>query len=65
MNAIASFRQCTLSDEELIQKLDELTDKMFQEQKVPTRHIPARPNSDYDLLVGELLLRLKERTLNS
>lgn len=62
MNAITSFRLCKLTDEELIQKVDQLTDEMFQNQIVPTRHIPARPNQDYDLLVGELLLRFQEKT---
>lgn len=60
MNAIASFRLTTLSNEELIKKVDSLTDKMFKEQEVPTRHIPALPNDDYDLLIGELILRLRE-----
>lgn len=62
MNAITSFRLCTLSDQELLQKIDELTDAMFLTQKVPSRHIPARPDQDYDLLIGELLLRFKAKT---
>lgn len=57
MNALCSFKLCTLSNEELIKLVDEKTDQMFQNQKVPVRHIPARPNSDYDLLVGELINR--------
>ena len=60
MNAIASFRKCKLSTPELLEKVDKLTDEMYQEQKVPTRHIPARPDSDYDLLVGELVQRMQE-----
>lgn len=60
MNNLVSFRLCSLSDEELIQKLDEQTDKMFKEQKVPSSNIPARPNDDYDLLVGELILRFSD-----
>lgn len=60
MNAIASFRKCTLSNDELLKKVDELTDEMFQTLKVPYKHIPARPNSDLDLLIGELLLRFNE-----
>ena len=61
MNAITSFRLCTLTDEELVNRIDELTDNMFREQKVPTRHIPARPDSDYDLLLGELLVRFNHK----
>jgi hypothetical protein len=60
MNAIASFRLCILSNENLIAELDKATDKMFIHQKVPIRHIPAQPNSDYDLLIGELILRFVE-----
>lgn len=61
MNTIATFRECTLSDNDLLEKVDELTDTIFKTQSVPTRHIPARPNEDYDLLVGELILRFKDR----
>jgi hypothetical protein len=57
MNPIATFRKCTLSDDELLEKVDEQTDNIFITGKIPTRHIPARPNDDYDLLVGELILR--------
>jgi len=60
MNGITQFRKTTLSNEELILKIDSLTDEMFKNQKVPTRHIPAQPNEDYDILIGELLLRFKE-----
>lgn len=61
MNAIVSFRLCKLSDEELINKIDLETDQMYKDGKVPSRHIPARPDDDYDLLIGELLLRFKEK----
>lgn len=60
MNAIASFRLCKLSNNELIQKIDDETDDIFKNQEVPTRHIPARPDADYDLLIGELILRFGE-----
>lgn len=61
MNAIASFRLCKLSTEDLIAKIDSQTDNMFTDHKVPTRHIPARPDQDYDLLVGELILRVRDK----
>ena len=61
MNAIASFRLCTLSDVQLIKNIDEITDKMYQTGEIPYRHIPARPDSDYDLLIGELIQRFNER----
>lgn len=59
MNAITSFRLCTLSDEELLKKVDEMTDDIYTNGRLPARHIPARPNDDYDLLVGELLIRFQ------
>lgn len=61
MNAITSFRKCTLSNNELLQKVDCLTDEMFKKQETPTRHIPALPNDDYDLLIGELLQRFTDK----
>lgn len=61
MNSLVSFRLCKLSDEELLEKVDQLTDEMYQTGKIHARHIPARPDQDYDLLVGELLVRFKEK----
>lgn len=61
MNAIAGFRQCTLSDKELIALVDKKTDEIFVKQEVPTRNIPAKPDEDYDLLVGELILRFRDK----
>lgn len=60
MNAIVGFRKCTLTNEELAKKVDEMTDKIYQDWMIPTRQVPARPNDDYDLLVGELILRFLE-----
>ncbi len=60
MNRIAQFRVCHLTNAELFDKVDNMTDKMFKTNKVPTRHIPARPDEDYDILVGELLIRFNE-----
>jgi hypothetical protein len=61
MNQIARFRRCTLSDMELLRKVDEITDNIYKTGQIPTRHIPAEPNNDYDLLVGELILRMREQ----
>lgn len=63
MNGIASFRLCTLTDEELLTKIDNITDRMYLNGEIPTRHIPARPDEDYDLLIGELLIRCKGKQL--
>lgn len=62
MNTMVKFSLCTLGDEELVKKVDKLTDEMFQKQQVPTRNVPAEPNNDYDLLVGELLIRFSKQT---
>jgi len=64
MNSIVNFRKCTLSDKELIEKVDKMTDEIFKTGKLPSIHIPARPDEDYDLLVGELLRRYAELTNN-
>lgn len=44
-------------------KVDFMVDSMYEGPnagKVPDRHIPARPNDDFDLLVGELIMRFQE-----
>jgi len=62
MNEIVNFRKCTLTDKDLLEKVDEYTDKLFKGDKnILTRHIPARPNEDYDLLIGEIIYRFKEK----
>ena len=60
MNGIVKFKLCTLTDKELLRKVDTDTDNMYKTGKVPDRHIPARPNEDYDLLVGELISRFSK-----
>ena len=60
MNSINNFRLCSLTNEELMLKVDTAIDDLYKTNKIPDRHIPARPNSDFDLLVGELILRFKE-----
>ena len=61
MNGIVSFRLCTLTDSDLAKKVDSLTDEMYLTGKIHSRHVPARPDNDYDLLVGELVKRFYER----
>lgn len=60
MNSIANFRKCTLSNKELLERVDIHTDNIYQLVEIPPRHIPALPDRDFDLLVGELMLRFKE-----
>ena len=55
---LCGFRLCTLTDEELLQRIAFGLQAMYSEPaSVPTRNIPARPNEDFDLLVGELMIR--------
>ena len=60
MNTIATFRLCDLTDDKLLEKIDSKTDEIFKSGKIPNRNVPARPNDDYDLLIGELIFRFKE-----
>lgn len=60
MNGIVRFRLCSLSDRELVKKVDAMTDEMYENNKVHPRNVPARPDQDYDLLVGELCVRFME-----
>ena len=62
MNTIATFRKCKLTNEELLTAVDRATDEIYKTGKIPTRSIPARIDEDYDLIVGELILRFKELT---
>ena len=62
MNNIAQFGLCKLSDEELIKRVDAGCDEMYKNRRIPDRHIPARPDDDFDLILGELLLRFSRLT---
>lgn len=53
-----------LTDDELLRAVDKATDEMFKHRQIPPMNIPARPNEDYDLLIGELILRYQEKVLN-
>lgn len=60
MNAITKFRLCTLTDDELLGAVDCATDRMYNTGQIPPRQIPARPDADFDLIVGELICRFIE-----
>jgi len=64
MNTIATFRKCTLTDSDLLKKIDKLTDNIYQTYSIPCRNSPARPNEDFDLLIGELIIRFQELIAN-
>jgi len=59
MNSLVKFRLCTLTDEELLKAVDAKTDELSKAGTF-TLPVPARPNEDYDLLVGELVFRFNE-----
>jgi len=55
---LCNFRLCNLSDSELSARVMHRLNAMYKTGVVPSRHIPARPHSDFDLLVGEMAVRL-------
>lgn len=64
LSGVVQFRKCTLTDKELANAVAEALDKMYDTGKIPSRQIPARPDKDFDLLVGELIVRFIEATGN-
>lgn len=48
---------CTLSNDDLIDKIDNELQKMCFTRRVPLMSIPAKPNEDFDLMIAELLVR--------
>ncbi len=59
---LVNFRLCKLSNLELSERVADGLNEMYNTGKLPARHIPAQPDNDFDLLVGELLVRFHELT---
>ena len=60
---LIQFRKCTLTDKPLAEAVAAGLNKMYSEPvAVPSRHIPARPDEDFDLITGELIVRFIEKT---
>lgn len=60
---IVNFRLCTLTDDELVKSLSDKLCCMYEPPYVlPSRSIPAKPNEDFDLLLGELIVRFIEKS---
>lgn len=60
---LIQFRKCTLTDKALAEAVAAGLMKMYKEPvSVPSRNIPARPDEDFDLLVGEIVVRFLEKT---
>lgn len=57
---LVQFRLCTLDDKELMLKVATTLANMYSTGDIPSRNIPARPNADFDLLIGELIFRYNE-----
>lgn len=57
---LIQFRLCTLSDTELYEKVARGLNEMYKTGNLPSRHIPAQPNDDFDLILSELIVRFKE-----
>ncbi len=56
--------QCTLTDAELVEKVKDLNNRLIRTGgRDWTLHIPARPNSDPDLLIAEICERFKNKLL--
>lgn len=55
---IVQFRKCTLNNQALAEKTANILNKMYSDGKIPSRQIPAHPDDDFDLLVGEMAYRL-------
>ncbi len=63
---IIQFRKCSLTDEQLAEAAAAWLARIYTPPiQVPTRHIPARPDEDFDLIIGELIYRFHSRTPNS
>lgn len=56
---LVNFRLCTLTDDELLSEIGQKLESLYCEGTIK-RHIPARPNEDFDLLIGELMVRFYE-----
>lgn len=60
---IVGFRLCTLTDTELAHAISEHMKHMYRQGgsfQAPPRHVPARPDEDFDLLVGEMIVRFMD-----
>lgn len=56
---LSNFRLCTLDDDTLLHRVTTAMFEMYITGEIPSRHIPARPDQDFDLLLGELVLRFQ------
>ena len=57
---LIQFRLCKLKDKELMQRVADHLNEMYETGNLPSRHIPAQSDNDFDLLIGELIVRFAE-----
>jgi hypothetical protein len=57
---LVQFRLCKLDDKELMEKLAKWLTDIYENKRIPSRQIPARPDDDFDLLLAELIVRFAE-----
>jgi len=55
--ALCNFGLCDLSDHELAARVSAGMEQVYESGKVPARRVPADPNSELDLLIGEMTRR--------
>lgn len=59
---LIQFRYCSLTDQDLAEKVADGLNKMYKPPfRLPARNIPARPDEDFDLILGELIVRFIEK----
>lgn len=59
---LIQFRLCKLENKELAERVAAALNQMYDTGRLPVREIPARPDDDFDLLIGELIVRFMEAT---
>ena len=63
MQLPGQFRKCTLNDKTLTEAVASELFKMYTPPvAVPSRRIPAQPDEDFDLIVGEMVVRFIEKS---
>ncbi len=58
---LVQFSLCKLENKQLCERVAEALNKMYTTGDLPSRHIPAQPDKDFDLLVAELIVRFSEQ----
>ena len=58
---LIQFRLCKLENKELCERVAKALNKMHTTGDLPSRHIPAQPDKDFDLLVAELIVRFSQQ----